>query len=206
MRGELITDNGLSAASIIALATLLGVHRNRIAEWRSAGGPADLELASWAGWLQRTGRSVLASRCRHAVMETPDALTDDKSTPDAPMDAPAAQDDTGLDVDSWKTREARARALRAEIALDQERRDAELASRKLISADDCRGLLSRFAASTNDVIGKGIWNELLPALAGAPVDLVARLRKAHADAVLDMRGRISSAAREVASSINSEKP
>ena len=67
MTPALLTPDGLSAASVGALASLTGVHRNRVAEWRKAGAPQGLDLGAWAEWHLAQRHTRFADALRQAL-------------------------------------------------------------------------------------------------------------------------------------------
>jgi hypothetical protein len=223
MPGEIFSGDSQSAASVVSLALMAGVHRNRVALWRLKGGPAGLNLVEWHTWLKRTGRSVHAYRLAKIMsggavdhsdasddaIDAPDAIADQEPAPShaTGSTAPAADDAAGQSDDAvyWEARAARAKALRSELALDEDRRAAALTARDLITAAECRRLIMQLAAAVNDVIGQGIWHDLLIAMPGVPPHAQQYLRKQHGLAIITMRGRISRAARDVLDEITNQK-
>lgn len=222
MPGDLFAADSNYAASIQSLALMAGVHRNRVGLWRAKGAPDTLHLQTWHDWFRRTGRSIHAARLGKIIaggtidtLGDSDAASDDQDSQetaatctlsDTPESAaPAAGEGSADDTVYWEARAARARALRAELALDEDRRAAGLAARDLITAAECRQLVMRLASSVNDVIGRGMWQELLLAMPGVPDFAVTYLRKQHGIGIITMRERVTVAARECLQTLTKPK-
>lgn len=187
---ELLTPDGLGAASVASLASLTGVHRNRIAEWRKAGAPADLDLGAWAEWHQTQRHTRFADHLRQALNPSAEpAAPAAESTPAAAagqQPAPADQVDAG--GLTYAERKERAQALRAEMELATMRRE-------YVGAADAKASVRRLASLVLEALAPGLWGDLLPALDGASPDLRKRIRTAHDAGFLRLRDRIAHAAR-----------
>lgn len=186
----LMTPDGLCAASVAALASLTGVHRNRIAEWRKLGAPAGLDLGAWAEWHQAQRHTRFADHLRQALNPTTTDLPPAAESTPAAAEGAAGQPADQVDAGglTYAERKERAQALRAEMELAAMRR-------QYIGAADAQAAVRRLAALVLEALAPGLWGELLPALPGASPDLRARLRAAHDAGLLRLRDRIAHAAR-----------
>lgn len=185
-RSALLSADGSAAAGVAALASILGVHRNRIPEWRSAhGAPAGLELVAWQAWATQSMRPRLADRCAQAL-----AAGHDLAQPaDEPEDAPSAPPRTAEpDAGDWAARAARAKALRAELELAQ--LQGQVYDRAVVLR-----VVRTLGGLVLDALAAGVWPALLPEIAPLPADARLRLRTAHDTALLALRDRIAAAAR-----------
>lgn len=171
----------LEAPSCAQLASWCGVNPRRISAWRSIGAPRHLQLAPWLTWLRSARKRGAAARLDEAIAALSDPLAPGETDPaDTPADQPPAGEPVQID---WKNREMRARALRAE---------AELAERegRLVPRDQIVAMVRSQAARVSELIGAGIWSDLLPHLAHLEPATRRALRDAHDRSVLRLRQQI----------------
>ena len=180
--GGFLSTDGSAATSVIALAAMLQVHRNRISAWRRKGGPKGLAIAEWRAWFTATGRIRLAAELSRSCVEIPADVEDKGALPSADVPTSDAEQ-------LWRVRYARAKAETAEMALAAARGE-------VYRAGDVRRVLRDLTAATAEVLTQGIWTDLAPSVVCASPDLRRGLRLAHDRGMLVLRQKIIAACGE----------
>lgn len=187
--------------TVTELAQTLGVNRRRIAKWREAGAPADLDLIAWRQFLKDAGKTKILARLDTTTApldglapETAAAATDSTAADDAQIDAPEVPrplPDAGPAAweKYYKARGNRQTALNAE-------RQALKDSRELVPQDEVIALLRAMASAQLEAMGDSIWLALRPHLDGVPDTLRKTLRTAHDQSLLAVRARLAVLLRE----------
>lgn len=183
MSSSPLTADGLAASSQIALAGMLGVHRDTVRTWRAEGAPSDLVLAHWATWFTETGRTKLGALLAAVSPATP---------PVKAAGAAEGQDTRPVHDLDWDVRGKRAQALLRERELAES--EGRLLDRERVTAV-MRALASGVVRELAD---RGPLPALLPHLDGLTAERRQSIRAALAAWELTARARLAALPREVA--------
>jgi phage terminase Nu1 subunit (DNA packaging protein) len=159
-----------------ALAAACKVSTDTARKWRVQGCPESLELADIEPWLRlHRIRAYHALRAYVAAQATP---TDAVGPEVVQAEAPEGSED--LD---WSKRAARAKALKAELELAQ-------AQRVVVPVEEARRWLGQVMAEIKEHLGRGIYQDLAPALDAAPDHVRRYVRNEHEKAMAKLQQRI----------------
>lgn len=192
-----------------ALAEALGVNARRIYKWRKDNGaPAGRQIQTWHDWLAASrGRRPLARRLRpflpmDAQQLLGDQIADTQANPTGqPLTHPPA-DATPAEIERhWRTAERREKARTAEL----QRRRLE---RDLIPVAEVHQILATYASATVEAITDTVWLALRPHLDLDAITAAHRkaLRRAHDQAIADIRRRLARGAQDAIRQALSELP